>query len=277
MIDNKTQQDLRNRFNPEGSALRMVQLSLLDILVEFDRICKDNGITYWLDSGSLIGAARHGGFIPWDDDLDVCILKKDHRKMRKALEKDLKAPFSFIDSNSWTGYTRRWGRVLNNRILISRFVPKPDSKDETILRTENIWLDIFYETNGLPSTSKCIDKFFGRCFRRRYRLINDGKIKHLIGVLLYPLAQMTVALARVWGRIFHPNNLIHDFGTGFYSQRNMDEIFPLCKITFEGHFFPAPGRYDDYLKRIYGNWQELPKTKESHNIQDITYVDNNGN
>ena len=273
MIDSKIQQELRATFNPDGSILRSMQLSLLDILIEFDRICQANGVTYWIDSGTLLGAARHGGFIPWDDDLDVCILKKDHRKMKKALEKDLNAHFTFIDSNSWTGYTRRWGRVLNNRISVSRFVPKPDSKDETMIRTENIWLDIFYETNGVPSTSRRVDKFYGRCFRRRYRQINDGKIKHFIGVLLFPVAQLTVALARVWGRIFHPNNLIHDFGTGFYTQRNVDETFPLGWIEFEGHMFPAPGRYEDYLKRLYGNWEALPEKKESHNIQEIRGAD----
>ena len=273
MIDNKTQQELRAAFNPEGSALRRMQLSLLDILIEFDRICKANDITYWIDSGTLLGAARHGEFIPWDDDPDVCILKKDRRKMKKALEKDLKAPFTFIDSNSWTGYTRRWGRVLNNRISVSRFVPKPDTKDEKMLRTEKIWLDIFYEINGVPSTSRTLDKFYGRCFRRRYRQINDGKIKHLIGVTLFPVAQLTIALARIWGRIIHPNNLIHDFGTGFYTQRNMDETFPLGQISFEGHIFPAPGRYQDYLKRLYGNWEQLPEIKESHCIQDITETD----
>lgn len=75
MIDNDTQLTLRAQFNPDGSSLRNLQLQLVDILIEFDRICRKNNIDYWLDSGSLLGAARHGGFIPWDDDLDVCVLK----------------------------------------------------------------------------------------------------------------------------------------------------------------------------------------------------------
>ena len=59
------------------SALREHQLRLLDLLVEFDSVCTRLGITWWIDSGTLLGAVRHGGFIPWDDDLDVCVLASD--------------------------------------------------------------------------------------------------------------------------------------------------------------------------------------------------------
>ena len=63
--------DLRQRFNPEGSVLRQHQLRMLELLKVIDCICKKHDIPYWLSSGTLIGAARHKGFIPWDDDLDI--------------------------------------------------------------------------------------------------------------------------------------------------------------------------------------------------------------
>ena len=93
MIDKKIQEQLREQYNPDGSQLRTIQLCLLDILIEFDRVCRKNGISYWIDSGTLIGAARHGGFIPWDDDLDVCILRKDRKRVAEALTRDLREPF----------------------------------------------------------------------------------------------------------------------------------------------------------------------------------------
>ena len=61
--------ELRKRFNPDGSLLRRQQLRMLELLEVIDVICRKHQIPYWLSSGTLIGAARHKGFIPWDDDL----------------------------------------------------------------------------------------------------------------------------------------------------------------------------------------------------------------
>lgn len=71
MLDKATQEQLRVKYNPDGSLLRNAQLRMLEILIDFDRVCRKHDIKYWLSSGTLLGAVRHGGFIPWDDDLDV--------------------------------------------------------------------------------------------------------------------------------------------------------------------------------------------------------------
>ena len=77
------------KFNPEGSLLRRQQLRMLEILLEVDKICKKHDISYWLSSGTLIGALRHDGFIPWDDDLDIAILCKDLDEVNRVMCEEL--------------------------------------------------------------------------------------------------------------------------------------------------------------------------------------------
>ena len=88
MIDAQTQDALRKRFNPDGSQLRFHQLRMLDMLAYFDDLCRRHGIKYWLSSGTLIGAVRHGGFIPWDDDVDVEMLRDDYERLITVFKKE---------------------------------------------------------------------------------------------------------------------------------------------------------------------------------------------
>ena len=91
MHDNATfdAADLRARFNPEGSPLRRQQLVMLDMVRALDGICKEHGIPYFLYGGTLLGAIRHNGFIPWDDDLDVAMLRSDYQRLVKVLPDEL--------------------------------------------------------------------------------------------------------------------------------------------------------------------------------------------
>ena len=108
MIDAKLQQSLRERFNPEGSMLRRQQLRMLEILLYVDKVCKEHNIRYWLSSGTLLGAVRHGGFIPWDDDLDIEMLREDYEKFVKVFpnNEDFALQTLYTDPNYFNGFAK---------------------------------------------------------------------------------------------------------------------------------------------------------------------------
>ena len=76
-------------YNGEGTELRKMQIRILEIMVEIDKLCRKHDIKYWLDGGTLLGAVRHGGFIPWDDDLDICMMQEDYEKFIEIAPKEL--------------------------------------------------------------------------------------------------------------------------------------------------------------------------------------------
>ena len=106
---------LRERFNPEGSLLRRQQMRMLDILLEVDKICKRHDIQYWLSSGTLIGAMRHDGFIPWDDDLDIEMMRSDYLRLMEVLPKELPEWLALQNSDTDENYFFFYAKVRDRR------------------------------------------------------------------------------------------------------------------------------------------------------------------
>ena len=241
------------------SALREHQLRLLDLLVEFDSVCTRLGITWWIDSGTLLGAVRHGGFIPWDDDLDVCVLASDYRKIRKLLSAHLSSPFAFDCSKR--GQTRLSPRFIDTGQSVLRYDPLTGAP-----REEKLWIDTFVLRPGSLRLKKAIDPLYGRCVRRINGSIRDGALKRIAAYMLFPVMWVAKELAIIIGKLFYRKNLLHDFGVPFYSVRRVEDIFPLGTISFEGKQFPAPADPDSYLRRIYGDYTKEPEDKSAHEI-----------
>ena len=241
------------------SALREHQLRLLDLLVEFDSVCTRLGITWWIDSGTLLGAVRHGGFIPWDDDLDVCILASDYREIRRLLSAHLSSPFAFDCSKR--GQTRLSPRFVDTGQSVLRHDPLTGAP-----RKEKLWIDTFVLRPGSLRLKKAIDPLYGRCVRRINGSIRDGALRKIAAYMLFPVMWVAKELAIIIGKLFHRKNLLHDFGVPFYSVRRVEDIFPLGTISFEGRQFPAPADPDSYLRRIYGDYTKEPEDKSAHEI-----------
>lgn len=262
MISAERQLELRNQFNPDGSDVRKVQLRLLDMLLYIDSVCRDNAIDYWLSSGTLIGAVRHGGFIPWDDDVDVEMMPDGLKKFIKAVEKDCSGKYAIHnhanDSNYLFAFTKL--RDLKSYIYEDEVVPQK-------LRYEGCSIDIFTME---PSNSRMIHVLARKCIGKEmtlWRAISrrpqwqQSMSKMLMD---FPVRKIILPLLTALSRPFAGSQLRHTLSAPFHAPRKMEEIFPLGKMTFEGHEFPIPGNYDAYLRRIYGDYTQIPPLDKIH-------------
>ena len=126
----------------------------LDLLVEFDHVCKKNNLKYFIDGGTLLGAVRHQGFIPWDDDVDVIMLREDYDKLVRIGNKEFKHPYFFQSAYSDRGYTRGHSQLRNS--LTCGALKKEAKRDHF---NQGMFLDIFV-LDGLPEREEELDKQF---------------------------------------------------------------------------------------------------------------------
>ncbi len=131
-------------FNQEdNSMLRKLQLVELDILKLFSEICEKHGLRYYLVGGTMLGAVRHEGFIPWDDDVDVGMPRPDYEKLLTIVREELPDGYDFLHYKQNEEYKRYFSRLVNRNVKIH-------NASNTKLIVENAWVDIF-PFDGMPS------------------------------------------------------------------------------------------------------------------------------
>jgi len=254
--------------NPEGSPFRESQKHSLDILIEFDRICRENNLQYWLSYGTLLGAIRHGGFIPWDDDIDVSMPTQDYNRFIEIGASQLKQGYFLqTDKNEpQSGVGKGIFKIRkDNTFYINDF---------DVFTTDyhrGIFIDVF-EAVEYPSLSKPAFRFFLNWFQKCFGFFHYNKpltfrniIRYFIFPIIYVILKVMFGLlcvGRTRNRVFSPMERL----TYGYPTLKID-IFPLSEVEFEGHKFYAPGNPDAYLKNIYGDYMKLPskeKQKSDH-------------
>lgn len=264
MIDIVDQNKLRELFNPDGSDLRKAQLRMVEIIKFLDSVCKQYNITYWLDSGTLIGAARHGGFIPWDDDVDICMPIEDLKKFKKVMLNNKlseefvlqchETDFYFLSSSSWC--------VL--RDLKSEYIQ--DSNLHKARKYRGLQVDIF----GVET--KTIDFLHYLCGKYQSRIIDRflyRNNKRLAYLAYLPFRYLIIPIFRLLSVFSKKKYYRMGYGNPIRSKRYVETIFPISKISFEGYLFNAPNDSDKYLASIYKNWRQIPKLEKikTHNVK----------
>ena len=259
MIDSKIQEELRVKYNPEGSELRSLQMRLLEMLEFIDDICKKNNIKYWLSSGTCLGAVRHGGFIPWDDDVDIEMMREDYLKFERVFKENEK--YVLQTSSTDFFYTQPFAKLRDKR---SYFQEGEDACISSKYKYTGVFVDFFVMESSPYWVAESCHYLHGFLRHISYRLKNTLPYR----ILYWPFKMITFSYTSLMKALFTKSDgdiLRHTCGTGCHKNiRVKKDIFPLTYAEFEGKRYPIPGNVDAYLKRMFGNYDELPNTIHQH-------------
>lgn len=261
----ETNTDLKATYNPEGSELRNIQERLLNMLDYVDEVCKKLNIEYYIDGGSYLGAVRHGGFIPWDDDIDVVINVRDYKKLCEYLISHPHPNYILQNHKTDPGYYFGWAK-LRDKKTSGRYVGDNllEKRIHENLLYNGISIDLFcYSDHVIQILNKALYKIHqGFMF---HKLL--GKHKHMMNVMYFicfnilkPLVDgfsLIFSRRKYYGHDYLSHNCVHRF--------KKDHIFPLKEITYEGKQYKAPWDTDYFLNFLYGDYMNLPpKSKRGH-------------
>lgn len=260
--------------------LRKAQLLMLKILKEVHRICEKNGIHYFLSDGTLIGAIRHNGFIPWDDDLDIGMLRIDYEKFKAVVQTELSEEFIFQSVETDRGYAIPFAKIMlkNTKWLETATKSKKTNKD-----MQGIYIDIF-PYDKIPSDLDMQKKhylkfkFWNSLIFRKDKYKNFSMCKEsdhksiffIMQILSWILSLKLCILKResicMKYEYLENNFVVTKYGGNFYKNQNPYEAFArLVPHRFEDSDFYVPAAYDSILTKLYGNYMELPPAEKRQN------------
>lgn len=270
----------------EKKQLRQLQLIELEMLIEVDRICKKCNIQYNIIGGTLLGAIRHGGFIPWDDDADVAMIRSEYNRFKEVCVVELDhSRFYFQDADETEGYRWSYGKLRRKGTLFLR------EHQEHMPYEQGVFIDIF-PVDGVPDTYifRALNGFHCWCIRKIFWSEVGRKADYSAARRLLYKGLSRIPREKV---LKHYNKLVQ--------KRNKKEtkrvriaLMPVpnrgfgylrewlsksSDYTFEGHVFKGIENYHDFLSYEFGNYMELPpeEKRKVHPVSAIKLINNLGN
>lgn len=255
-----------------ANELRKLQLILLDMLIEIDRICKKHSIRYCIIAGTLLGAVRHKAFIPWDDDLDIAMTRNEYERFRNVCMSELDERNYFFQDNITDSYFLwGYGRL---RCKNSEFIRVGQ---EHLKMKTGIFLDVF-PLDGVPDFPLARGLFTAYCFLLRkilYSHVGAVSDKSTVKRMMYGVLR-NVPTQWVFKKLDH----LHHYGRKHNTKYVRILTFPTPKnrpfgylrkwyenigeIEFEGHLFPCVKDWEEYLTYKFGDYMTLPSEAERH-------------
>ena len=252
---------------------------MLELLDEFVRICEKNNLVYFLTAGTLLGAVRHKGFIPWDDDMDIAMPRNDYEKF-----------LDLYDGNNTSNYYVLSNRSPNDVVHHDKQYAKLCKKG-TVYAEKNvnpnkysgIFIDIFpFDKCVLffaPLQTLLIKSTLKLYLMKTRIAIPQKKIKIFVGKILCFFSRerfLDTLLSKLYLLFNKFNTKYISFFSGRYGWKKethkYSDVFPLTRIQFEGKYYCVPCNWDLFLKKLYGNYMELPPVEERHIHHDPDYL-----
>lgn len=240
----------------------------LDILDEFASFCDENNLKYSLDGGTLLGAIRHKGFIPWDDDIDVIMPLPDFLRFIEMYSGNQKYEIKYGKKDGF-----HFAKLCDSRTVVRK-----DFRDESKLY--GIWIDIF-PMYSIDNDDSIALKDINRMLHYEKKYWNYLGYKHIIN----PFKRMYHYLVNDFMLSLYLNKIDsiakkHQYGTtdrirfipvlsSKLSYTTEEHFVNQVKMQFEGKYFWGPSDYDTYLQRLYGDYMKLPPKGEriTHEVE----------
>lgn len=266
--------------------IRHIQKIELMILLKFDDFCKKNNIQYYLGGGTLLGAVRHHGFIPWDDDIDVMMTSANYKKLCKLWENNnndaeyfFQTPRTDIEFHDHLAKLR----LLNTVYATKTNLKFPDMKN-------GFFIDIFsHNKTSSNSEIRKMHIFLTQLSRSMvyHKWMNTPMQYYGKHKIICKLVTFIISLFSI-----HQLEKLRDFIITFFDESKSSFLFDGygehlthgafpssildegIKMSFEGHMFPVPRRYDEYLRFSYGaKYMQLPPESERKPHHEIAQID----
>lgn len=269
MEDSNSQNNLQkySRIKIGDYTLGDVQKSILSIMVVFDSFCRKHKINYILDGGSMLGAVRHNGFIPWDDDMDVAMLRKDYKRFAKFWRKEHNPNYEFYTTLNCKIWPYNFGKVKKNNTVYSE-----DFLSDLPIH-QGVWIDVF------PLDKTCRPFFKLQCKLSRLwqgvRWTKSGikecncfqpkhkKVLKLLSLFPYWMINLNQELAirflnvlplRKVSKLCHPGKGKIPHSVSYYKD--------IIEWPFEKYRFLIPKNYSIWLGERYNDPMKLPNEED---------------
>ncbi|RKM54471.1 LicD family protein [Butyrivibrio sp. X503] len=258
--------------------IKSIQIKILN---DISAYCEKESLVYFLAYGSLIGAIRHKGFIPWDDDIDICMPRKDYDKLVNGYNRNNHGDTMLLSPETDPDYYVTSAKIVDTRTILKEYV----STDKTI----GVYVDVF-PVDTWPNDLKLAQRhqrkilFWRRLLTLKNLIVSKdrGILKNIVisigHVILFPVSKRKIiekimVISQKYNYIDNPKYK----GTVSEPDYGMGEIMPsewmeeITEAVFENYKFKVPVHYDDILKQLYGDYMKLPpkEMQVSHHGFDV--------